>query len=707
MNDRIAELTALTLRGEMFPISTEVKFDRNDLFLSKPKKTLKRLHDYIMAQTPKLTEFQSIPSVIDLQNIEIGGPYHYHCMENISGLLQNFYQKPIDNLVTFEWQHATADYRKAVSLGINGLLGMISDSKNKYAQDEEKLEFLECLESAANTLIEWAHKVSDEALRLSKETKNPEHKDNLLRLGKTLKKVPENPAESFFEAVVSIAVMFSYARDSLGTLDRTLYPYYKHDLDSGAITRDDAKLILQELFLILQASIPPGGNFTRGGESHFCVGGYDEQGEDVFNDFSMLILEALTELPTYIPQVSLRRTKKLPHEIFLKVLDLCVKDDNKRIAFVSDDCKINAFTDTAHIPYKTACNYSSVGCNEVAFPGGFVAGTTQSNILRSIERTLYNHKNELLASDTWEKFWEIYRRELFSDIDIIMNYEDEFMKVRSRDTSYTTSLLFTDCIDKADSFTRGACKHAIAGTSFIGITNVIDSLAVIKQFVYDEKLIDMSTLLEALKNNWQGHEELRALILKKAEFFGNDSETSNYIAKLFTDTVYEYTKEKTSLHGYHMLFGNLQGYCPHHKWFGSGTRATPDGRFDGDMIKFGLGQSGGYDREGLTALLNSVAKCDKHGIISGGASVTNVNIDEQLIKTPDNLEKTAKLFETYFDMGGSHFQLNFVSQEDLKKAKITPAEYKNLRVRVSGFSDFFVNLTDSIQDEIIERTVKK
>lgn len=94
-------------------------------------------------------------------------------------------------------------------------------------------------------------------------------------------------------------------------------------------------------------------------------------------------------------------------------------------------------------------------------------------------------------------------------------------------------------------------------------------------------------------------------------------------------------------------------------------------------------------------------------IISGGASVTNVNIDEQLIKAPDNIEKTAKLFETYFDMGGSHFQLNFVSQEDLKKAKITPAEYKNLRVRVSGFSDFFVNLTDSIQDEIIERTVKK
>lgn len=707
MNERIAQLTEYALSGKMFPASTEAEFDRNDLFLSNPKKTVKRLHDFVMAQTPKLSELQSIPSAVDLNNAEIGGSYHYHSFHNIMDLLRDFYQKPIDNLVTFEWQHATANYAKAVSLGMSGFLKMISNSKARYAQDKEKIEFLECLESAADTLIEWSHKVADTAIQLSEETKNTEYKENLRKLSETLKKVPEKPAESFYEAVVSIAVMYSYARDSLGTLDRTLYPYYKHDLENGTLTRDGAKIILQELFVIIQASIYPEGNFTRGGESHFCVGGYDENGEDVFNDFSMLILEALTELPTYVPQVSLRRTKKLSHETFLKVFDLCVKDDNKRIAFVGDDCKINAFTDIVHMPYEIACKYTSVGCNEVAFPGGYVAGTTNSNILRSVESTMYNHESELLSADTWEKFWKIYKNELLGDIDLIMHYEDEFMRVRSKDTSYTTSLLFTDCIENADSFTRGACKYAIAGSSLIGITNVIDSLTVIKQFVYDERTIDMPALLAALKNNWQGFEEMRAFILKRAEFFGNDSKISNYIAKLLADTIYEYTKDKTSLHGYRMLFGNLQGYLPHHKWFGSGMRATPDGRFDGEMIKFGLGQSGGNDREGLAALLNSVAKCDEHGIISGGASVTNVNIDEQLIANSDNLEKTARLFEIFFDMGGSQFQLNFVSREDLKKAKITPAEYKNLRVRVSGFSDFFVNLSDTIQDDIIERTVKK
>lgn len=708
MNDRIKKLTELTLSGELFPHSNGVVFDRNDLFLSEPRKTVKRLHDYLMAQTPKLTELHRIPSAVSLYDSEISGPYHLHCLPNISGLLRTFYHKvPIDDLVSFEWQHATADYQRSVALGIGGLIKMIDDSKLEHAQEPEKLEFLECLESVADTLIQWSHKISDEARRLSLETPVTEYKDGLRRLSDTLKKVPELPAESFYEAVVSLSVMYSYARDSLGTLDRTLYPYYKRDIERGAITREEAKIILQDLFLMLQASIGTGENFTRGGESHFCVGGYNEAGEETFNELSMLILEALTELPIYVPQVSLRRTKKLPHETFLKVFELCVKDDNKRIAFVGDECKIKAFMEIARMPYEVACRFTSVGCNEVAFPGGFVAGTTNSNILHSIVTTLYDRESELLCADTWEKFWEIYKSELYRDLDTVMHYEDEFMRVRSRDTSYTTSLLFTDCITKAESFTRGACTYAIAGSSLIGIPNVIDSLTVIKQFVYDEGSIDMPTLTSALKNDWKGYEELRARILDRAEFFGNDSETSNYVARLFTDTVYEYTKDKTSLQGYHILFGNLQGYWAHHECFGSRMRATPDGRRDGDMLKFGLGQSGGNDREGLTALLSSIAKCDEHGIISGGASVTNVNIDEQLLKTSDKLDRTARLFETYLDMGGSHFQLNFVSSEDLKRAKVTPNEYKNLRVRVSGFSDFFVNLPDPIQDDIVERTVKK
>lgn len=707
MNERIQKLTNLTLSGEMFPANKHIEFDRKDMFLSKGKRCVKRLSEYMAAQDVKITELQTLPSVAYLADIEIGGPYHLHNFENIALLLRDFYAKPVDNLSTFEWQHGTADYEKAVRSGITGLIDMINKSKAIHSSDDEKLEFLQCLESAAHTLTAWAKKCSEATARLADKCENSEYKENLSKLAKTLEKVPEKPAESFYEAAVSICVFYSYSRDSLGTLDRTLYPYYKHDVENGKLTREEAKSILCELFLMIQAAVPKNGNFTRGGESHFCVGGYDENGEDVFNDFSMLIIEALTELPTYMPQISLRWTKKLPFDTFFKVLKICVADDNKRIAFINDEVKINAAVSIAHIPYEVACRYSSVGCNEVAYPGGFVAGTTNTNILRSVENAMYNRKSELLSADSWEKFWELYKSELFADIDLMLYYEDEFMKIRAKDTSYTSSLLFPDCIKNAKSFTRGACENAIAGCAFIGLTNVIDSLAVIKQFVYDEKIIDMETLADALEHNWSGYEELLATIKKKGKFFGNDDDTSNYVAKLFSDTVREYTEGKISYQGYRLMFGNLQGYLPHHEWFGSKTKATPDGRFDGEGLKIGIGQSGSYDREGLSALLNSVAHADKSGIISGGSSVTNINLDEQLVKNPDLIQKTAKMLETYFSEGGSQFQLNFVSQEDLKKAKVTPDDYKKLRVRVSGFSDFFVRLDESIQDDIINRTVTR
>jgi formate C-acetyltransferase len=165
-------------------------------------------------------------------------------------------------------------------------------------------------------------------------------------------------------------------------------------------------------------------------------------------------------------------------------------------------------------------------------------------------------------------------------------------------------------------------------------------------------------------------------------------------------------KSKKDVNGFHIGIGNLQGYNHHNKFFGSNTKATPDGRYDGENLKFGIGQSGGNDREGLTALLNAVAKCDKTGVCAG-SSVTNIFLDEQLVVNDDNFEKTLKLLETYLKNGGIQFQLNYISKEELKKAKVNPEEYKSLRVRVSGYSDYFVNLSEPIQDDIIERTVHK
>lgn len=693
----------------MFPEAQNVEFEREDLLLPEHLKQAKRIHDYILAQEPVLTEYQAMTGSFSYNGSIVADAHSRSGHKNTAELMQSFYLKPLYNLTTMEWQHATADFNRVIRLGTKGIIKEIEEFKIVYQDDKEKTEFLDSLKIVAQTLTEWANKCSQKALELSEKVENTKHKENLIKLSDTLKKVPENPASSFYEAVLSLYILFQYDPDSLGTLDRTLYDFYVKDIESGAITPNEAKTYLQELFLMIQARTHYNSvNFTRGGESHFCVGGYDEKHNDIFNDFSLLILEAMTELPTYIPQASLRWTEKLPYETFLKVLNLLKNDKNNRIAIVNDEIKIHSFMEIAKIPFETACKYSSVGCNEVAFPGGMVGGTTNANILRSLENTLYSKTEEIINAKTFEEFFEIYKKELFADIDLMIYYDDKFNLIRAKDTNYISSVIFADCVKTATSFTAGKVKNAIAGPALIGIVNVIDSLTVIKQFVYDEKIVSMETLISALNNNWQGFEDLHTLIIKKVKFFGNDNEVSNYVAKLFADTLFEYTKDKTSVFGYHLLFGNLEGYNAHHKWFGSKTKATPDGRYSGDMLKFGLIQTGGYDREGLSALFNSISACDKHGIFTGNNSVTNVSFDEKLITDNDLFLKTAKMIESYFINGGSQLQINYVSAEELKMAKLSPQEYKNLRVRVSGFSDYFINLQEGMQDDIIARTsIKK
>jgi formate C-acetyltransferase len=237
----------------------------------------------------------------------------------------------------------------------------------------------------------------------------------------------------------------------------------------------------------------------------------------------------------------------------------------------------------------------------------------------------------------------------------------------------------------------------------IGITNAIDSLCVVKQFVFDEKRFTMNELIAALNADWQGYEEMRNMIIKRGKFFGNDDDTSNGIAQRLYNELYLFLKDKTNLFGYHWLIGDLIGYNEHHKWFGEKTKATPDGRFDGDLLKFGLGQSEGKDRNGLSALLNSIAKCDQNAI-SCGSTVTNISLDKSLIKNEDSFKKLVYVLEEYFKQGGTHFQLTYVSKEDLLNAKENPNMYKSLRVRVSGFSDYFVNLNEALQDDVIART---
>lgn len=703
MSTRISKLTDLTMKGEMYAYPKITEFDRNDIFLSEAEHNVKRLCEFIQNQEPVLTKYQTMTGFINFDGSVYGDAFRRKGHVNLQILGKLYYKKPLDNLSSFDWQHATADYHTVLSKGLLGIIEDIHESE-KHHTDPEKLEFLSCLLKVTNTIIAWANKCADRAYEFSESVEDLPYKNNLIRLSDTLRRVPAHPPTTFYEAVLTIYFCFMADPDSVGILDRYLAPFYFRDLAQNALTREEAKEYLQELFLMLQAATHhQNANFTRGGESHFCIGGYLQNGEDGFTDLSHLILEALVELPTYIPQVTLRWTKKTPRDAFRFALDCERNDPYKRIAFQNDEKRLKCYTEICGFPFEKAVNYTTIGCNEPAFVGTITGSTSAVNLLRSTESLFHNKSERIINVKTFDEFYGIFLEEFFADLDEAFRLDDAFNRVRARDVNHLSSIFFQGCVEKATSMTQGAGETVVASPFCMGITNTIDSLIVIRQFVFDEKLFTMSEIVSALKANWQGYEDMRTLILKKGDFFGNDTERSNEIARRFYQSIYDHLKGKKNLFGYQWLIGDLTGYLPHFKWFGEKMGATPDGRRAGDALKFGLGQSEGRDREGLSALLNSVATVDPNGI-GCGATVTNLMIDEQLVRNEENFEKTVDLLLTYFEKGGVHFQLTYVSKEDLLKAKESPDAYKSLRVRVSGFSDYFVKLNSALQDDVISRT---
>lgn len=706
MTERIRELTRLTLEGAMYVSPVSVSTEESDGEKSRIERESDLLCKYIMAQEPKITEHSLFTGRFNFDGSVVGDAFKRGGHTYTQAALEKYYLKPQKNLSTMEWQHATADYKRVLEVGIDGIIEEIDRSITAHSKKEE-LEFLHAIKQVALTLIKWAEKCSSRVLDFAENVKNEEDKKRLLKLADSLLHVPKSKPRSFYEAVLSIYVCFSADPDSVGTLDRYLYPFYKSDIENGALTRDEAREYLQELFLMLQASTPKSSvHFTRGGESHFCIGGYLPNGEDGFTELSALIAESMVELPTYIPQLTLRWTKKTHLRVFRYMMELERRDPHKRIAFTNDEKRIKCYTEICNIPYERAVSYTTVGCNEPAFLGAITGSTSKGNALRCID-TLFHNKQELIKDTaSFEEFYAIFENELFSDLAKIFEYDDLYNSERAKDINYISSLFFNDCIENAKSLTQGGGNVVIASPMLIGIPNLIDSLIVVKQFVFDEKTIGMKTLISALASNWQGYERERALILNRGKFFGNDDESSNEVSRRLYDSLYRFYKGRTNLFGYPWLVGDLLGYNEHHKWFGELTGATPDGRRAGELLRFGITQGGGKDREGLVALLNSIATLDSHAI-GCGSTVTNIMLDSSLMENDESFEKIVLLFNEYFKMGGTHFQLTYASREDLVRAQIEPENYASLRVRVTGFSDYFVKLKESIQNDIIDRTAKK
>ena len=707
MNDRIARLVKAARSGEIFPPCVTVEYDEFDLKLADPLRIAKRLSEYMEAQPCVFTEDNELVGMMHFDGSVEAELFPRRGHRFFDEARRKYYCKPQENLCIFEWQHSNADFGKVIRIGLEGLRKEIIESRKQYLNDIPRLSFLAGLEAMIRGIVRRAQKYAMECRRQAALCQNPARKAALLRMAANCTQVPEHPARTFEEAVQCLYFCFIFQPDSIGRPDQYLYPLYQQGIADGSLTREHAAELLQELYVMIHGWTPfSTSNGDKGAESHFVIGGYTIDHKCAWNELSELILDSLMETDLIRPQVSLRWNKLTPRSVLYKVMDCERKDTNKRIALVNDEPRINAMLNINKLPWETAYDYIMVGCNEPSFQGGISLGGNTTNIVRSLVNTLNNRRAEILSCADFDAFYSIYEQELHRDLETILDYSNRFNMLRSRDCNVLTSLFMTGCIERATSVTQGGATRARTCANFMGTTNLIDSLCIIRQFVFEEKRCTMEELLSALDADWKGHESLRASILRDGKFFGNNCELSNDIAHRFYRSVFKFADGRTDFFGYALNYGNLTGYNTHFATYGAMTQATPDGRVAGSALLFGSGQSDGKDTDGVTSHLLAVAHMDPTGIMCGN-SIMNLSVDEATVRDDEGFEKLVSLIEIYFREGGLHVQLNHVAAEDLIAAKKEPDKYKSIRVRVSGFSATFVKLSEAIQDNVIARTVNK
>lgn len=591
------------------------------------------------------------------------------------------------------WTHIVLDFEYILTHGIEGYAAEIEKKLEKLSESEsEKASFYKAMLSVLHAIKAMNERYAEECGNVTFCGE---------KLSDVLKKVPVHPAETFYEAVQSVWTMFQFVPDSLGRIDQYLYPYYVKETQEGTLTREAARELLEELFVKVYETQIDNTSLPISGHNHLVVGGYTIDGKDGYNELSALILECIAELPTFRPQASFRYTKYTSAETMRFVTELNAKC--QWIVFVNDEPRLEGMKNLGIAP-ADAANYTVVGCNEWCLPCGAKIDLAHVNLLHSLEDLIYND-DRFLSAKTFEEMFGYWREHLEKDMLAIVDEYGEYAKNVAKDVNIFNSAVCLPCIESGKSFTDRGTKYYGLTMSFNCISNLADSLSVIKQFVFDEKRYSLEMMLTMLKNDYRGYEAEREYILKKGRFFGNDDDYVDKIACDTVDMIYAIAKTMKREYINVLVVGSFVGATHPNIVFGKFTKATPDGRRTGDAFTMGISQSEGKDHSGLTALLNSIAKLDYRKFC--GCIVSNIKMEKSMAGGADKLRKLAAMYQAFLQKGGMQLQINYLSQKELLEAQKNPEKYRNLVVRVTGYSGYFTRFDTDLQNDIIRRTVEK
>lgn len=645
--------------------------------------------------------------------------------------------------------HVCANYEKLLKVGFGGIRKEIEKAMEGLSDtipgDILKKEFYDAELIMLDGVKTYITRYGNLAAEMAAKEQDPVRKAELERVSSNCLQVAEGPARDFWEAIqlwhiaTNMIIIESNGHSvTYGRFDKIFYPYYKNDRENGTFTREFMQELIEHSFVKMHelrkirdtAAITFSSGTIMGGTA-LDVGGVDENGNDITNDLSYMVLDAHAHTRIPNPWMGVRLHENSPHEFKVKVFNV-IRIGTGEPKIFNDEPMIQSLLNYGK-PIEDARNYVGVGCVEPSIPGKTYGWHDSGSAnLTKIMTLAINGGKCIDCSSACPRYAECAGAgsqlsintgslETFESFDEVLDSFDKQMKYwcdmliscinkidiaqqRLKPLPYL-SLLVDGCVEKGMDITAGGAIYNHSGPQGVGIGTTADSLSVIKQIVFDEKIVTGSELLKALRANWEGYEPLYALVNgDRMHHYGNDDDYADDIAKFVMAEYCKYIEHRPTPHGGEYMPGVFS--VTNNVMHGSIVSATPDGRKAYEPVSDCIGpvhtQYGSHDRRGPTAVANSVAKLDHSRI--GNGIILNWKFSPSAVSGETGLDNLIGLMDTYFKNHGMQSQFSIVGRETMEAAQKKPEEYKDLMVRIAGYSAYFVELSHELQSDLIGRT---
>lgn len=612
------------------------------------------------------------------------------------------------------------DFKKDIEAALAGL-----DFMNDPAA-YDKQEELKAMAVSVDAIGAFARRHAEKARELAKKEKDTDRKKELERIAEVCDRVPANAPRDFWEALqaywfVHLGVITEYNTwDSYnpGRLDQHLWPFYQNGLADGTLTKESARELLQAFWVKFNNQpAPPKVGVTAeesGTYTDFAlinVGGLKEDGTDGVNELSFLILDVIEEMRILQPSSMVQVSAKGPDSFLLRALKI-VKTGFGQPSIFNTDAIVQELVRQGK-SVVDARNGGASGCVEAgAFGKEAYILTGYFNLPKVFEITLHNgvdprtgkkiglETGDPTAFKTFDELFEAFRKQIRHFVDIKVRGSNVIEKL------YATylpapflSVLVDDCVKNGKDYHAGGARYNTNYIQGVGMGTITDILSAIQYNVYDNGHFTMKKLLAALGKNFVGYESLRQRVLNRTPKFGNDDDYADSLMKRVFEAYFEAVDGRPTPRGGSYRINLLPTTA--HIYFGKMTGATADGRLAGDAVSEGVSPVQGADRKGPTAVLKSLGKMDH---VRTGGTLLNQKFTPQLLADDTGLTGVKDLVRSYFRMMGHHIQFNVVTADLLREAQTHPEKHRDLIVRVAGYSDYFVDCSTELQNEIIHRT---